>query len=162
MSNVTYVTDAMNEARGLWTDTRTSPPIALSDIRKWAMATYWPETPPKIYWDDDYAKETRWAGIIAPPDFNPFAWMIERPKGTGIPQPEKPDGGNLTGMNGGQTDTYGVPMRPEDVITSRSRLVDWHEGEGRLGWTLYVTSEVEWRNQNSDLVRKRMSISVRY
>jgi len=40
--------------------------------------------------------------------------------------------------------------------------VDWHEREGRLGWTLYVTSEVEWRNQNSDLVRKRMSISVRY
>ena len=162
MNNVTYVTDAMNEARGQWTDSRTSPPIALSDIRKWAMATYWPETPPKIYWDADYAKTTRWAGIIAPPDFNPFAWMIERPTGTAIPQPEKTGGGNLTGMNGGQTDTYGTPMRPDDVITSQSRLVDWHEREGRLGWTLYVTSEVEWRNQNSDLVRKRMSISVRY
>ena len=65
-------------------------------------------------------------------------------------------------MNGGQTDTYGVPMRPGDVIGARSRLVDWWEREGRLGHTLYVRNEIEWRNQNDELVRTRFSIGIRY
>ncbi len=30
-------------------------------------------------------------------------------------------------MTGGQTDTYGVPMRAGDVIAARIRLVDWEE-----------------------------------
>jgi len=65
-------------------------------------------------------------------------------------------------MNGGQTDTYGTPMRPGDVITARSRLSDWHERDGRLGWTLYTTTEIEWRNQKDELVKTRMSIGIRY
>ena len=117
---VTYVTDEMREQQGQWTEPYYSEPISTSDIRKWAMATYWPEKPPRIYWDADYAKTTQWGGIIAPPDFNPFAWPIERPK-IRLPGPARPDGKPLTGMNGGQTDTYGAPMRPGDVISSRSR-----------------------------------------
>ena len=65
-------------------------------------------------------------------------------------------------MNGGQTDTYGAPMRPGDVITARSRLSDWRERDGRLGWTLYTTTEIEWRNQDDDRVKTRMSIGIRY
>ena len=125
------------------------------------MATYWPEKPPPIYWDEDYAKTTQWGGIIAPRDFNPFAWPIERPK-ISLPGPAHPEGRALTGMNGGQTDTYGAPMRPDDVVSSRSRLVDWNERSGRLGWTMYTTTEIEWRNQNDELVRTRMSIGIRY
>lgn len=102
-------------------------------------------------------------GIVAPPDFNPFAWPVERPRGgpSGLAG-EHPEGRPLTGMNGGQTDTYGAPMRPGDVISARSRLVDWWEREGRLGHTLYVRSEIEWRNQNDELVKTRLSISIRY
>ena len=72
------------------------------------------------------------------------------------------DGKPLTGMNGGQTDTYGTRMRPGDVISARTRLSDWEEREGRLGHTLYITTEIEWRNQNDDLVRLRRSIGIRY
>ena len=75
----TLISPAMEEAKGKWGEPRRSPPIAASDIRKWAIATYWPETPPPIYWDEDYAKTTRWGGIIAPQDFNPFAWPV-RPR----------------------------------------------------------------------------------
>ncbi len=161
-SNTTYVTDTMHQMKGVWTDERTAPPISTSDIRKWAIATYWPEQPPRIYWDESYANGTRWGGILAPPDFNPFAWLVERIARVGIPQPRKPDGSPLTGMNGGQTDTYGAPMRPGDVITARSRLSDWHERDGRLGWTLYTTTEIEWRNQDDERVKTRMSIGIRY
>ena len=66
------------------------------------------------------------------------------------------------GMNGGQTDTYGPPMRPGDVIRSRSRLQDWNERHGRLGLTLYTFTEIEWTNQNDELVRRRISTGIRY
>ena len=158
-----YVTDAMVAAKGQWGETRTAPPITETDIRRWAMATYYPKQPPRLYWDAAYAATTQWGGIVAPPDFNPFAWPVERPG----PGPrglagERPDGKPLTGMNGGQTDTYGAPMRPGDVIAARSRLVDWWEREGRLGHTLYVRSEIEWRNQKDELVKTRLSIAIRY
>jgi hypothetical protein len=66
------------------------------------------------------------------------------------------------GMNGGQVDTYGEPMRPGDVITSRSRLRDWDERETRLGLTLFSFSETEWRNQDDALVKVRVATAIRY
>src|SRR5580658_1878790 len=108
----------MAEAKGRWGQARHSPPIAASDIRRWAIATYWPETPPPIYWDEAYARTTRWGGVIAPPDFNPFAWPVRRPAAAATAPGET--GLRLTTMNGGQTDSYGAPMRPGDVITARS------------------------------------------
>lgn len=158
----TLVTQDMIDRKGVWGNERISPPISESDIRKWAIATYWPEKPPPVYWDTEYAKTTRYGGIIAPPDFNPFAWPVERPRPPARGGGGRPGGRGRTGLNGGQTDTYGVPMRPGDVIRSRSRLKDWNEREGRMGLMLYTFTETEWRNQNDELVRVRISTSIRY
>ncbi len=49
-----YVTDEMRAAQGQWGGVRTAPPITATDIRRWAMATYYPKQPPRIYWDSDY------------------------------------------------------------------------------------------------------------
>ena len=43
------------------------------------IAVYWPDEPPRLYWDEEYARTTKWGGIIAPQEFNPFAWPPERP-----------------------------------------------------------------------------------
>jgi acyl dehydratase len=154
------VTPDMVERRGVWGAEVVSPPIAESDIRRWAIAVHWPETPPPIFWDAGYAATTRWGGIIAPPDFNPFAWPIRTAR---PPRPEgAPGKRRLRGMNGGQVDTYGVPMRPGDVITARNRLRDWEERETRLGPTLFAHSETEWRNQDGELVKRRVSTAIRY
>jgi hypothetical protein len=157
----TLITPAMLESKGRWNTTRVAPPIAASDIRRWAIATYWPETPPRIYWDEAYAKTTRWGGIIAPTDFNPFAWPVERPP---PPRSTEPVAGAkpLASMNGGQVETYGERMRPGDVISARSRLAEISEREGRLGLTLFLVSETEWTNQAGAFVRRRMSTLVRY
>jgi len=156
----TLISPAMQEAKGKWGEPRVSPPIGLSDIRKWAIATYWPETPPQIYWDEAYAATTKWGGIIAPPDFNPFAWPVRRQ----APQAAAPPvaGVRLTNMNGGQTDTFGAPMRSGDVITARTRLQDFNERQGRFGLMLYAFSETEWTNQRGEFVRRRISTSIRY
>jgi hypothetical protein len=163
-------TPDMAERQGVWSAPRASYPVSTSDIRKWAIATYWPEQPPRIYWDEEHAATTRWGGIIAPRDFNPFAWPVERPgmraRPAGSPGgPGRAGGGGgrrLRNMNGGQTDTYGVPMRPGDVITARSRLRDWEQRETRLGETLFVFSENEWTNPRGERVRLRVSTGIRY
>jgi acyl dehydratase len=157
----TLVTDEMKERQGVWGEERVAPPIAVSDIRKWGIAVHWPEKPPQLYWDEEYAKGTRWGGIIAPPDFNPFAWPVERqiPAGRATAQG---GGAGTRGMNGGQTDTFGVSMHPGDVITARSRLKDWNERTTRLGLTLFSNTEIEWRNQDGELVKSRISVGIRY
>jgi len=159
----TLVTPEMETAKGVWGPETTSYPVSESDIRKWAIATYWPETPPRIFWDADYARGTRWGGIIAPRDFNPFAWPVQRPgrQGAGpVPGQRPKKGENI--LNGGQRDSYFAPIAPGDVITSRSRLSHWDEREGRHGLTLYQFNETEWTNQRGELVKRRISTGIRY
>lgn len=159
----TLVTADMEKAKGVWGEERTSYPVSESDIRKWAIAVYWGETPPRIFWDPEYAKTTRWGGIVAPEDFNPFAWAVPmgevKPAGA-VPGQVTKKGQNV--LNGGQVDTFGVRMRPGDVVTSRTRLSHWEEREGRNGLTLYTYTETEWRNQKGELVKTRISTGIRY
>ena len=65
-------------------------------------------------------------------------------------------------MNGGQTEEYNVPMRPGDVISSASALVDWSERQTSLGLTLFTTTETRWTNQNGELVKVKRSTGIRY
>jgi acyl dehydratase len=164
----TLVTPAMVEQKNTWRSPRFSPSISVSDIKKWAIAAYWPAAPPPIYWDEDYAKTTRWGGIIAPPEFNPFAWPIHREI---EPSVNLPAGGKSVaadgapgnrGMNGGQVIEYFAPMRPGDVMSSTTALVDWNERKTRLGLTLFSISETRWTNQKGELVKISRNTSIRY
>ena len=157
----TLVSPAMHESKGVWSREFVSFPIALSDIRKWAIAVYWPETPPRLFWDEEYAGTTRWGGIIAPQDFNPFAWPIktEMPLERLAPRSH---GKGSRGMNGGQIDTYFEVMRPGDVIRARHRLRDWNEATTRFGLTLFMYTETEWWNQHDKLVKRHVQIFIRY
>ena len=154
----TLVTPEMEAQQGVWGEGRTAPPIEASDIRKWAIASYWPEKPPPLFWDEDYAAGTSHGSIIAPHDFNPFAWPIERPARVegGSRQPGQ------RGMNGGQVETYGVPMRIGDVITARTRLKGWNERTTSLGHTMFTETETEWRNQRGEHVKTRIGTGIRY
>jgi hypothetical protein len=77
-----------------------------------------------------------------------------------VPGQKPKKGENI--LNGGMQDTFFAPIRPGDVITSRSRLSDWNEREGRHGLTIFIFNETEWHNQNGELVKRRISTSVRY
>ena len=161
-SSSTLVTQEMRDQRDVWSPAKTAPPIALSDIRKWAIAVYWPEKPPRLFWDEEYAKTTRWGGIIAPQDFNPFAWPIDRPDFGASNASATSAGVGQRVMNGGQVDTYGVPMRPGDVISESTALTGWDEREGRLGLTLFSYRETRWTNQRGERVKSRVSTGIRY
>jgi hypothetical protein len=146
-------------------------PITDSDIRRWAVAVYYPEDPPRLFWDADYAATTSHKSIVAPEEFNPFAWMAAggpqaaaaghdpdmTEKTVGIAGP-----GLKFQLNGGSEVEYGVRMRPGDVITSVRRLSDYREREGRLGLMLFTVTEDTWTNQSNEVVKTSKATLIRY
>src|SRR5262249_41183775 len=147
----TYLTPELLSLVGREIRTTTSFPITDSDIRRWAIAVYFPEPPPPLFWDAAAAERMVHRGIVAPEDFNPFAWMAastahrprEKPAGAHT-LPEEMVGGTsppTTAMvNGGLQVEYGARMRPGDVITSVSTIGEYSEREGRLGLMLFSTT----------------------
>jgi hypothetical protein len=143
-----------------------SRPISLSDIRRWAVAVYWPERAPRLFWDEDYARSTRFQGIVAPEDINPFAWPVE-----GGMDPYRRNnmldafermgiGSNI--LNAGSDSRYHLRMRPGDIITAVTTVDDIFVREGRLGSMLFTIHKVSWTNQNGEAVKTMMQTSIRY
>jgi hypothetical protein len=147
-------------------------PVSESDIRRWAVAVYHPEEPPRLFWDEGHARASVHGGIVAPEEFNPFAWMTAEPAGLR----RAPEGGihaleqalGIPGppvrfqLNGGLEAEYGAPIRPRDVITSVTRLAGYRERSGRLGLMLFAVSEATWTNQRDEWVKTSRSTLIRY
>ena len=170
MSADTYLTDDMRAAVGSVIDWRVSFPVSASDIRKWAIAVYYPQPAPARYWDADAAGAE---GILAPEEFNPFAWMpaeqmtpVIAPDLRDTDRTEKSIGiagpGLLFQVNGGSDVEYGAPIRAGDVIRSETRLHEYRERTGRLGLMLITVSEVTWTNQDGARVKLGHDTSIRY
>jgi hypothetical protein len=172
MTAETLISPEMAAAVGREYEWATTYPIDASDIRRWAVAMYYPELPPRLYWDEAYARDTRWGGIVAPEEFNPFAWMRADPPGDmgveaarpwpelklGVPCPEFK--ANI--FAGVEMEYTKVRMRPGDVIKSAIRLAGYHEKPGRLGLMLFTTREDRWTNQKGELVRAMRATLIRY
>jgi hypothetical protein len=169
-----HVTPQMRDIVGLELRRATSFPITDSDIRRWAIAVYYPEPAPRLFWDAAYAAGTTHGGIVAPEDFNPFAWLTQTEAEAGVvaraaggftgPEEvlgvERPATTSL--INGGTEVDYGVRMRPGDTITSVSRLAGYSEREGRLGLMLFTTTEDTWTNQRGETVKTSRGTLIRY
>jgi N-terminal half of MaoC dehydratase len=167
------VSAAMREAVGCTLGRQVSFPVSESDIRRWAIAVYYPQDPPRQFWDEAYAKSTPYGGIVAPEDFNPFAWMAaERDEARAEIDQNDPDRTELLlgipgpglkfQLNGGMEVEYGTRMRGGDVITSVTRLADYTEREGRLGLMLFTVAEASWTNQSGELVKRTRTTVIRY
>jgi hypothetical protein len=165
--STSYVTEQMRECVGRELDRRVSYPITSSDIRRWAIAGYYPELPPSRFWAAP-ADSPDLEGAAAPEDFNPFAWLIAEPSGPppslrdpeevlGIPGPDAP-----VRLRGGMSVEYGVPMRAGDVIMSVRRLGGYDERYGRRGPMLLTTIVDTWTNQNDEWVKSFEFTFIRF
>jgi hypothetical protein len=161
----THISDEMRAAIGRTLGTRTSYPISASDIRKWAIAVYFPDAPPERFVGAGGTD----APLTAPEEFNPFAWAA--PGRT----PKKPDVSAAflenqlgitpppldTVLNGGSVVEYGVPMIEGDVITATNRLDSYTEKQGKRGLLLFSSMKDEWVNQRGDMVKRTTSTVIR-
>ena len=136
---------------------RTLPPVAapavgVNDITRWATATHWPEPAPSL--------EGPW-GLVATRDFDPFAWMPNRPwAGDWLWGMSAEPGGRV--LNGGQHNRYFEPIRPGDVVSVTRRFVDVVERETKGGPKVFFTSEFVWRNQHDALMRIAEQTTIYY
>lgn len=163
------VTPEMRDAITTQISKRVSYPVSASDIRRWAIAVYWPEPAPDRYLSLAESE------LIAPEEFNPFGWAAAEselhPAASAVDQndpdrTEKQIGvagpGLRYQLNGGVSVEYGVPMLTGDVITSTNRLSSYSEREGRLGLMLMTTTEDTWTNQRGDVVKRSSMTLIRY
>ena len=170
--NKTLISKEMNEIIGKVMRTSISFPITSSDIRKWAIAVYYPKTPPRIYWDEEYASKTIFGGIVAPEEFNPFAWATQTPSledpkifqtafsesELGV-SPPKYSAFILTEI---KTSYGNKRMFPGDVIKSEHKISDPFERKGAKGDMLYTTVTNILKNQNDEFIKNIDSVFVRY
>lgn len=172
----TLITDEMRGIVGVVMDEETSYPISASDIRRWALAVYYPEVPPAEFWDEDDPVTVARGGIVAPDEFNPLAWMAKDPKPDrhpalgvtpkvgafeatlGVKPPEF-----RAVLQGEIRASYGEPqMRPGDVIHSATSITEYFEREGRMGLQLYTTLSEVLTNQGGAWVKTIDTVFVRY
>ena len=171
----TYITPEVQAYVGTHSPPLVSPPVSESEIRRFAMAAYWPEVPPRRFWDEEYAKTTRFGGIVAPEEFNPFGWMVGRahigPQPTHIDEAQgkleedrnlRPPGAPERYLYAGSSSEYHSAIRPGDVITSVLTLTNVYERPGRLGLMLFYVIEERMTNQRGELVRVFRSDNILY
>jgi hypothetical protein len=149
-----------------------SYPVSESDIRKWAIAVYFPDPPPAHYYDEGAARAGVHGGIVAPEDFNPFAWLSAEPGMAARRATFDPDylehrfgiagPGLATNLNAGLNTTYGPRIRPGDVISSESQVVSYEEKQGRRGRMLITVIRTVWTNQDGTVVKTVDQTAIRY
>jgi hypothetical protein len=162
------ISEAMRGLVGKVQHRRTSYPISASDIRKWAIAIYWPDPPPARFIGAGAAGGE--AALVAPEEFNPFAWATPGPSLTaGFTGPRgleqragiEPPAIDFI-VNGGAECAYGVPMREGDVITAEFSIAGYAQRQGKRGPLLITETLDRWTNQAGELVRSTVQTLVRY
>jgi len=114
------------------------------------------EDPNPLWQDEEYARSSRYGGIVAPPGFLMSLMM----RG---PTMELPFELPVTRvLDGGGDWEYFKPIRPGDVLTVVTKLVDIREREGRMGTMVFMVSEITWRNQRNEFVARSRGTSIRY
>ena len=166
------VTEDMRSIVGAVMRESVSHPVTIADIRKWAIAVYYPEPPPRQFWDEDYAATTQHGCIVAPEEFNPFAWSTAKPlltdpkvSQTAFSEDElgiKPPEYKAMLLSEIREQHGRVRIRAGDVIRSVVRISDYFERDGRMGRMLYTTLSNEWHNQSDEWIRTTDSVFVRY
>lgn len=127
-------------------------------IRRYAEAI---DDPNPLYGDDEYARNSRYGSIIAPPAF--FGWKTKwTQKDTASSDTRKQllealvKAGftNPATVNAGEEYEFFRPARPGDTLVATSAITDMREREGRTGRMVFIITETTYLNQNGDLVAK--------
>jgi acyl dehydratase len=131
-------------------------PCAAVDIRRWAMAMDFPNP---LHWDDDFARASKFGGLIAPQSF-PVALDIghgAQPACVGrIP------GSHLL-FGGEEWWHYGPRVKPGDQLTQRRWFHDYKVTDTKFaGPTMFARGDTLHVNQHGTPISKERATSIRY
>ena len=146
MSNINFETDFWKDEQNRkgWDDiipgeARKTIPyrLTLEAIQKYCKVIG--DTHP-LYFDEDYAKTTPYKGIIAPPAIHILLMFSCTPADDWMRSPGT--------INAGQSWSYNIPARPNDVIRLEARALDKFIKKERL----FVIHDNVFFNQNNDVI----------
>ncbi len=107
-----------------------------------------------LYYDEEYAKKTKYGGIISPPGF--FGWA-KRPISSSeglIGVIEAMIGAGYAGiLDGGMAYDFYLPVRVGDTLVGSPKVSDISLKEGKTKMMI-IRFETSYFNQNGDLVAK--------
>jgi acyl dehydratase len=145
----------MTELRGL-IGRMTEPGIREVEagaIRRYAEAV---GNPNPLYHDVEYARKSRYGGVIAPPGF--FGWTKQVSAATievmGPVFAAVFNAGLVRILDAGIDYEFFLPVRAGEVLTWWAKFADAAEREGRSGQMVFLTMELSYMNQNGDLVAR--------
>ncbi|MCS6927440.1 MAG: MaoC family dehydratase N-terminal domain-containing protein [Candidatus Binatia bacterium] len=126
------------------------------DVKRFAVAT---DDLNPLYFDEEYARKSRYGGLLAPPLF--YMAPLTDP----VPESQlRPDGLPYEGkfpipptplprlMDGGTEIEFFTPIRVGDTLTGRSKIVDIYQKDGRTGPLIFVVRETTYTNQRGEIV----------
>ncbi len=131
--------------------------IQKEPIRRWAGAIG--DSNP-LYHDEEYAKKSRYGGIIAPPGLlGNYTFPV---KAGGPPPRVKSPFRRI--LNGGNEYQFFRPVRAGDVLTATTKLADLRERQGSpgIGRMLFQVSETTFKNQKGEVVAKTRNTGISY
>ena len=131
-------------------------------IRRFADAV---DDPNPLYRDDEYARNSSYGSIIAPPGF--FGWPSRLPRGAPLTAESTADlgmalakAGYLRVLDGGMEYEFFSPIRAGDTLAASSVIKEIREREGSTGKMVFLIMETTYTNQNGDVVAKARSTSI--
>lgn len=129
--------------------TGTAPePVGRAFIRQFALAI---EDDNSLYYDEEYARQTRYGGIVAPPTYVCETWqyLAGDLDETGGParRIRLPVG---TEIRGGNEYEFFQPFRPDDILTARWKVVDVYQKQGGTGRLIFLVYDITYTNQRCE------------
>ncbi len=136
--------------------------VTKRDIRRFAQAI---GDPNPLYYDEAYARTTRFKSIVAPPLFcQAFAF-------SDVP-PEKlpPDGSPVEAdvplparrlVGGGSIFENYIRIKPGDRIVVKARIKDIYTRQGKSGCLYFIVHETTFFNQNDELAAKEVTTFIK-
>jgi acyl dehydratase len=127
-----------------------------TDIRRWVMAMDYPNP---IHWDHEFAKRSKFGGIVAPQS---FAVGIDYGHGVQPACVGHVPGSHLI-FGGEEWWHYGPRLKPGDLLTQKRRFHDYKVTDTKFaGPTLFARGDTVHYNQHGDPVCKERSTAIRY
>ncbi len=159
--------DEVFEVMKEWVGEEQGPFTCVVD-KSMLMKVPWAVDDPNPLWrDEDYARRTRYGGLIASPYFVEFLRFRGMSDYTGPPKtgrpPRRPLPGSPANVVGGEEVEYFLPIRPGDTITISRMTTDvkkrWSESLRRE--VVIETLEQVFRNQDGKIVATHKSTNIK-
>jgi acyl dehydratase len=131
-------------------------PCSSSDIRRWVMAMDYPNP---LHWDEEFARESRYGGIIAPQS---IAVALDYGHGAAPACVGYIPGSHLI-FGGEEWWFYGSPVHVGDKLFQERRFHDYKVTDTKFaGPTMFSRGDTTHTNQHGALVARERSTAIRY